>query len=446
VPRTKALAVSLLSTRILCAAVFYDGATRTMAVDNYPRAVPCTPQTLVRIDRFNGWGKVSVDESGRTIRVGCGLQIGLNTGANTYFQIGSRDRPNETLVVDGHVVIHPFHVSGVDQWPGAPRVVRLTLGDPQDPTVRPTLKIASGPKAPHGLYINRVPLPDGTFKFADNWSTGGQLHVHHGTITAASQDREHAFGGATSAGPHVFMYGDSLVFRGTIFSWFKGVATFGLQMKRASVEDTVFEHGSVAMINRGWCAKGCTFRKLRTAIQDWGGALDARLVECRFEDNARNFKMRFRGSRVIAVDCALGEPKERDYFSAQFARKEDGPAPPQLISERHLIASVVDEQGRPVPQAQVAITCENVPTGDVLCVTSWRGKTGADGRTPGRGDSRAVLLTESRTTVGAKPLEPEVAVLSYRIEATARGRPPTALTGFCPRRSWETVTLVLPVE
>lgn len=445
-PKPKSAILPLLCTRILCAAIFHDGPTDTLVVDNYPEAMPCTPRTLLRVDRFNGWGKVSVDESGQTVTVGCNLQIGLNTGANAYFQIGDRDRPNETLVVHGHVTIHPFHVRGVDRWPGAPRVIRLTLGDPHHPAVKPTLKIASAPGGAHGLYINRVPLPDGTFKFADNWTTGGQLHVYGGTITAATQDREHAFGGVTSAGPHVFMYGDSVVFKGAVFSWFRGVATFGLQTKRASVEDTVFEHGSAAMINKGWCAKGCVFRDLNAAIQDWGGALDARLVECRFEDNVRNFKMRFRGSRVIAVDCVFGKAKTNDYFAAEYGRKGEGPAPPQLISERHLIVSVVDQDGRPVPKVQVAITCENVPTGDVLCVTSWSGKADDQGCTPSGGDSRAVLLTESRTAVGPKPLEPEVAMLSYRIEAKARGRLPAVLTGYRPMSSWETVKLILPAE
>lgn len=434
----------LLVASLLRAGVTYDDATDTLIVDNYPEQVPCTPHTLSRIDTFNGWGKVSADGASQTVAVHCNLQIGLNTGTDTHFQIGDPTRPRETLVVHGNVVIHPFHVHGLNQWSGPRRVIRLTLGERQNPQVTPVLKIASEAASPRGLYINRVPLPDGTLRFADRWTTGGQLHVYHGTITAAVQDRQHAFGGETSAGPHVLMYGDSVVLQDATVSWFKGVATFGLNSSTATVENTVFEHGATAMINKGWLARGCTFRKLGTAIQDWGGALDARLVDCRFEGNVRNLRMRFRGSRVIAVDCIFGVPDQPDCFASVYERKGEGPTPPMLVSERHLLVRVLDEQRQPVPGAKVGITCENVAAGDVLCITSWSGATGPAGITPGRGDDGAALLTESRTSVGATPTEPDVLTFSYRVRAQTPTGAVAVLDGLQLRESWETVDLLLP--
>lgn len=428
---------------LLNGGVTYNPATDTMVVDNYPQAVPCTPRALARVDRFNGWDKVSVDETGTTVTVRCHLQIGLNSGRETYFQLGDERRPNEALVVHGNVIIHPFHIHGLNEWIPERRVIRLRLGKPGAPSVRPTLRIASGNGQGHGLYINRVPQPDGKLKYKGMWSTGGQLHVYGGTITAATQDRKHAFGGTGPLSRHVLMYGDSVVLKDAVLSWFKGVATFGLQTERATVENTVFEHGSCAMINSGWVATGCVFRHLGAAIRDYGGALNARLVNCRFEHNTQNVVMRFRGSRVVAVDCEFGEPAKPNSFVSRYQRKSGGPTPPMLVSQRHIRVMAVDDRGNPMSGVKMKISCENAIPGDTLCVSSWSGKTGPDGATPGPGAQDAVLLTEARTTVGTTPTTPLVNVFSYRLDARKKGHAPAVREGYRPTSSWETVTLVL---
>jgi hypothetical protein len=443
VPQVYSAALCLVLTLSLRAGVVYDSATNTMVVDNYPEAVPCTPHVLARVDRFNGWDKVRIDDTGMVVTVGCHLQIGLNSGHETHFQLGDEGRPRETLVVDGHVIVHPFHIHGLNEWIPERRVIRLQLGKPDAPSVRPTLRISAGDGRAHGLYINRIPLPDGTLKHADVWSVGGQLHVYGGTITAASPNRAHAFGGRGSLSRHVLMYGDSVVLRNATMSWFKGVATFGLQKERATVENTVFEYGSCAMINGGWVATGCVFRHLDRAIGDYGGALNARLVNCRFENNTHNIVMRFRGSRVVAVDCEFGTPAKPDSFVSRYARKEAGPTPPMLVLQRHVRIRTVDARGDPVPGVKISASCRNPIPGDVMCVSSWEGKTGQDGVTPGPAAQDAVLLTESRMTVGATPTEPLVTVFSYRIAAERSGWLPVSRSEYRPTSSWETVTLVL---
>ena len=97
------------------AAVEYVPDRDTLVIRDYAPERPCTPARLAQLDERFGWGKVELDATTDTCTVACNLQIGLNDGTSTHFQVGSEARPNATLVVRGTVRIHPIWLAGENE-------------------------------------------------------------------------------------------------------------------------------------------------------------------------------------------------------------------------------------------------------------------------------------------------------------------------------------------
>ena len=359
---------------------------------------------------------------------------------DTHFQLGTPERPTETLIVDGDVVVHSHTIAAEVRTAGKPAVNRLTLGTPSNPTIRPVLKIASSAARPHSLYIGALPGPDS----AVNTSVaGGQLHVHGGTITAAVQDMAHAIG-SPGKRRRVYLAGDSIILRNMTFSWVAGTMAYGLGTVRrgrsVTVENSVFEHGAVAFETGRFRLRGCTIRHFETAIVD-GGTLDATLIDCVLENNDHHWNIPHTARGLVLVDCRWDRARKRNYlWRGAFAKRKRHY--PSVTSRRHVVLKAVDTNGNPVPKAGLTVECENGATSvRVGTRNSWI--TDETGRTPAKGSEHPVLLTEFVATATDDGKSPRTDFFSYAVTAKAPGFNTTTLTGIRPTTSWDMVQVTL---
>ena len=435
--------LAALPPAALFAGCRYLAESDTIQVSDYTLDVPCTPGILLRMDRMNDWGKVAYDSTADTYRVSADLQIGNNDGTATFFQLGSAEHPNETLLVRGNVVIHPCFVKGDDapRCAATPPVNRLTLGSPTNPAIRAALKIDSEPGRERTLFCGAAP------RIAQWGAQGGELHVYNGLITAASPDPGHSFGAmdpVQRSGPHVVLRG-SVVLDHAVVAWFKGVALWSADSRQVRATDTVFEHGDYAACNSNtpWDLRRCIFRDLGVALADWGGAFRGTLTDCVFTNNAVNWKLATPDAHLICVDCDFDDSPARKRYGA-FADDGGGKLkPPTFTSQRHVIVEAVDAAGSPLAGAAVRIACEQ----NVWEDTVFNGKavTGPSGRTPGPGAADAVLMTEYQETATAAADAPRRTDFSYSVTVSTPGGKTASVKGFRPRSSWE-VLRVPPAE
>ena len=430
--RTTALTICVfLAAPVAEAGVFYDEQANTITVTDFPRKLPCTLKRLLLLDRLYGWGKVSYDRASDTYTVACDLEIGSSDSTNTYFQIGSSSRPNETLVMKGDLRVAPYWVRGenLGTYQTAPkRVNRLTLGDPESRKVGAALKFDCEVKNQHGLSVGAL----------DAW--GGQLHVYDSAITAARQDPEHTFGDRTKGS--VSLFGDSIIFDNATYGWVTGKMTYGLSEhpgRSIRIVNTFFEHSGQAIVGGKLNLVGCTLRNLDTAFLDWG-SIEVNATNCTFVGNSRNFSLRFSREGIVCVDCDIGSPTEGDEYHSQTTASVKTKRYPTFTSKRHLVVEVVDAAGHPVIGAKVVVKSEK---GEVDAVVNHRQVTDDNGRTPGRDGGRAILLADVIKKNTDTPNLPKVKEFSYTIEVSAAGFERHAVRGIRPSRSWQVVKVEL---
>ena len=430
---TERLLLSLLLAGypLASGAISFRADLNRVSISDFPQAAPCTPARVWQADRLHGWGKVTYDPATDTYTVDADLHIGSNEGTHTYFQIGSPSHPREALHVRGNVVVQPDWVQGENEgnrwWLVKRRFVnRLTLGDPDDPSVRAALRLASSSEARRNLAIGSLRAN----------AHGGQLHVYHSMIGAITPDPEHRLG-------HVVMVGNSIVLRDTAISRVAGVMTTGAgpgPKRTYSIENVRFEHGGVGIGNGTQRHTGSVFRDLDIAVRDYG-CLDAVLTNCRFEGNRRNWSLKYSDKGLTCIDCSWTTPTEGDEYQAWTHRKTGKRQYPSFVSRRHIAVAVVDHADQPVPGANVQVRCEQSDAAHL--VTHPRQVTDALGRTPSQGQSRAILLTETVIRATDTPNQPSVTHYRYAIIATASGYEPTRVEAFAPQHSWQVVTLKL---
>lgn len=415
----------------------YDRENGRIWVENYTDAFPCTPAVLLRADRMNDWGRVTHDRLTDTTTVDADLYLGRNDGTDTYFQLGNAEHPRETLVLNGNLVVYPYYIKGENAEPNASLaargVNRITLGVEGEGSIQATLKIVSGKGSEHSLYFGRIPVPGAEPRWDGR---GGQLCVYNSTITAAVPDRAHALGEARTK--QVYLYGDRVVLKNAVLSWFAGVITFGLRASTSVVEDCVFEHSGYGLINAEQLVRRCIFRHLSVAVKDWGGPIDAKLIECTFENNSANWCLS-RG-RITCIDCVFGPPlKGNRVWKSEFARTPN-PAPPVFTSRRHLIVEVADAKGRPIRGATVAVLSEQGRSSNVY---GGAAVTDEQGRTPGQGSGHAILLEERTVTATDDPDKPETMDFSYGFRIAAAGYADAMVSGLKPSTSWQVVRVTM---
>lgn len=421
----------------LQAGITYDPGQGVIRVIDYPAEWPCTMKQLYAMDQISGWGKVTYAATTDTWTVDADLWIGDNDGTETYFQLGRRAHPREILQVKGNVVVHPDWIQGVNEgaqwWYAKKRCVnRLTLGASNEVGLAATLRLESAPTNAHGIYVGMVPAAPGRPAIRGE---GGQLHVFDGTITALTPDAGHALAGCT-------LLGNSLILRGATLSWISGHMSYGMNpgwLHPCIVEDTTFEHGGIATYGGQLELSRCTLRDVQTAVHD-SGDLKAVFTDCIFSNNACNWRLPYSDKGVTCIDSCIAPPKGGDVYQAFDDPRTKKRHYPSFISRRHVVVAVADEKGAPVSNAAVKVAATRA--GEDL-IDNPRATTDSSGKTPGRGQFQAILLTEVIKRAADATNQPAVSEFVYAITVNAPGYQPAAVDNLKPTNSWQVIPVLL---
>lgn len=421
--------------------VCYDRDNRSLHVMGYPAAAPATPALLVQLDRLHGWDVIRFDETQRRYVLDAHLVIGWNDGSETCFEIAGVTGSDCTLAVRGNVIVYPCHIPGVNrELP--PRASpagrsRLTLGRADDPAAAGALLIESSTNAAHTLYVGFMPNKDATPVLT---GPGAEIQAYYSLISAAHPAPEGALGISGRRGPGTpgVRLGASPVLLNSRLAWAEGYYLTSLD-KSARVEHTTFEHGQAGLYN-GWCVNpvlGCVFRNLHSAVRD-GGSIVLTLTDCVFENNRHNWVLTHTARGLTLIDCQWTAPAEGDVVQPWDNPGTGRRQYPSVISRRHIVVAVVDQEGRPVPDAMVAVEHEE---GDQAAAEPPRLRVGAAGRTPGRGEKGALLMTEFITRATDDAQAPDHRRYAYKIMVSAAGYHPAAVSGYQPEKSWDEVQI-----
>lgn len=174
-------------------------------------------------------------------------------------------------------------------------------------------------------------------------------------------------------------------------------------------------------------------------MRDWGG-MDLVLVDCVFENNRQNWSLTYSAKGLVAIDCVYDEPQQGNVYRCWKHRDTGVMQYPSFTSRRHVVVRTVDDAGAPVSNAVVRVSGGR---DDASLIDNHKTVTRADGRTPGRGQEGAILLTETTIKATDTPNQPEVAVYAYDIRAEAAGYEPAQVKAFTVSNSWETMTITL---
>jgi serine/threonine protein kinase len=431
------------------ARVTYDSRANRIEVVGFPERQPATPKTLLAADGKNGWNKITYDAGSDTYTLDADLWIGDDGPDATYFQIGDKRHPNETVIVRGTVWVRPPKGSPLGNfWDPNMRptlINRLTLGHPEEKSIRAALKFDCETPGEHGLYVG------GWQEHGKSATYGGELHVYRSTITAARQDREHVWGtrdyphGAPPPSFWAGWYTSDLRLIGATISWFEKVPAYGFDTAGgrgavavmppnpfAVVEGTAFEHGEAGLANGRQYLKDCTFRNMDVGIGDAGGVA-VRLVRCTFENNKSNWAI---GGHmcggILMIDCQVGaqqnpiQLRKNDNLTDEEIKNRNLPRYPSCVMRQSVVVKAVDESGGPVLGAEVTVSCPQDPEQ----VTFGSAGTDENGLTSSDPERDAILVTTERLQATDDPANPRKTEYSYEVSV--------AKTGF------ETKTISLP--
>ena len=113
---------------------------------------------------------------------------------------------------------------------------------------------------------------------------------------------------------------------------------------------------------------------------------------------------------------------------------------PKMIHRRHIVVEVVDGAGAPVKGAQVVAASEQ---GQIEFVDNPKLVVNAQGRTPGKGENKAILLTQSVMQATDTADKPAFTAYTYEIKASATGFKDAAVKNVSPDESWKIIKVVL---
>ncbi len=404
----------LSATLQLTAQITYDAGSNTITIEGFPPEMPCSLNTLFMTDQMNGWNKI--ERKDNIFRINANIMLGHPAGTDSCLQIAGNQ--NEIVHLNGNLIASPFFVKGINKklfWETYKAKNFLILGNEKRPGVSGRLIVGKG----KNLYIGILPEQRGKYQ------TGGGLICHNSKITASGKSK---FGEKFVW----FYFNSKVVLKNSGISRFKG-SIYGFTGKRMTIDGSVFSGGG-GIISGISKFSNCTFKNLNIAIIDYG-KLDAVFNNCVFENNKRNWRMRYFYG-ITCIDCKISKPKLPDIYQATTRKGKT--AYPRFISQRHIIVKVVDKSGNPVENA--VVTATPVIAGKKL-ISNNGIKTGKDGMTPGKGSSSALLLTE-KMIMATKQRTPETTIYSYKITAEKNGEK-VDMNNFKPVESWQVITLKL---
>lgn len=425
------LGLTTLLASAAWAGVTYDAKANRIVVDDYLESAPATLDTLLQADQAGKWGKVSYDQATDTYRVEADLWIGTEKSISTFFQIGRKDHPKETLIMKGNLSVSPSKEAKIDRRTELKRtdgrlafVNRLTLGSPTDDSLQPTLKFDCSKKGEFGIMVGHTVEGKRLYR--------GEFHAYHTLITALTQDDDHMVKGGAFSGNDIRLIGCTL-------SWIDGTMCYGLQAGNGTVEGTTFEHGGAALYNGVQVAKNCKFRFLGTGVSE-GGSLSATLINCVFEANDHNWTHSSCGYGVVAIDCKFGPQKQPLQFSPAVDSRTRRKCYPIYAEKKRIIVQVVDSKGKAVPGAAVDITCEQ---GDPTAIDVGFAVTDEKGMTPEPDDERALLITARRLRAVDPPGEPTEEKFTYLMKIIAQGHRTEEVKGIDAQKIFGPMKVVL---
>lgn len=411
------------------AGILFDEERQAIRIADYPPAWPCTLRQLAVADRAFGWEHVRYDETSGVCRIDCDIIIGANDGTETVLQVGSAAMPGEKLIMRGNIYVYPYFIHGQNTglyWQVERRLNALRLGLPGASNISAKLQFACASNEHYTLNCGRMP-------WIKAEQFGGGLYVHYGEISALDP----AFPIGDAQNGFMFCCG-STVFDGARIADVKKFI-YGMTSghnKDYLVRNTVFERVGVPLLNGAQQASGCVFRNCGTAVMDYG-SLKAELTDCVFENNDCNWSLNMSDDGLILVDCAWDAPRKGDVFGTrEFKGKIYRP---KLSVRRHVVVETTDAAGNPVENAAVSFRAEQ--EGCDL-IQSRIFKTNAQGRTPGRGEDNALLLTEYILTAVKDSDQPEKTGFTYTFNVEHKGRT-AAVKGVAPDANWKLIKLIL---
>jgi len=425
------------ATALLWAAAAHGGVflvpeRNALWIIDYPPARPCSLSQLAEVDRALGWGRVSYDRDTSTCTVTGDLIIGANDGSETVLKIGSAERPRETLVMAGNLYIHPYFVAGENQgryWRAPRRMNVVVVGDRANKRIRASLKFACSPEERFTLRCGRMPWIESSLQH------GGGLYVHNSQIAPLSSAPGCEIGDGVEG---VYLEGSTVLDNARIGGVSGMLYRMGPGVNRdCIVRNTTFERVDVPIAGGVRKASRCRFINCGTAIMD-RGSLDLELTDCVFEGNGQNWSLTYSNKGLVCIDCEWDTPRKANPYRV-WTDRAGKKRHPKLTNRRHVVVEVLDAAGKPVEGATVSFRSEQEGC-DLLQNRTFA--TGKDGRTPGRGQGRAMQLTEYIKTATDIPDKPAVKFFSYTINAEKRGRS-VAVQNVRPDRSWRTVPLTL---
>ncbi len=425
-----ALAALLLAGNLVFGECTYDSDKNIIRVSNFPAANPLLLKRLDFIDNTSNWNIIDYDQKTDTYTINAHLWIGNNDGTETYVQIGTAQALKEQLIIKGDLVICPYYIKGENKEKSAKQVKRcvnrLTIGDPKNKKITPTLKIYSKyPDEQHSIYLGRVPRLDGG-KGRRRFSTGygGELLVYNSNITAAQPGNA-----CRIAQPS--LRGTKIVFEDSMLSGFHQAIMAGLPGHNCVVKNTVLKDSGSGFTG---CpipltAEGCSLENLGCAINSQGHSLNIELKDCIFQDNQYNWRIT-RG-KIKMVDCKFGKPVKGDIVRTTVLKKggKEIVFTPEVISRRHAVFLVEDVRRLPIQGAIVQIKSgQNAKD----AVSPVKVISGPKGLTPGKDKKNSILMTEFKLKATDDPKKPALTNYTYEVTFTAPGYKTKVLKNFQP--------------
>ena len=386
--------------------IAHDKGRHIVRLIGFSREGPCTLDRLSAADREAGWGVMSHDPASDTHVLNASLHVGSSDGSETFLRIGSKGHPKVRLVIKGDLVVREPKKQGYQIYQAHNG---LAIGSPNDTSIAATVLFDCTSPGEFGLNVEG----------------GNFLDIHNATVSALKKERSSRFEllvdvRARSGGVHV---------TNSTLSWF---TTVMLPSADGQVRGVTFEDGGEL---RGITyLEDCTIRRLDAGVRDHGSLL-ATLVRCCFESNTYNWQLLYTHWGIMTIDCVFSEPKRPSPIRAYTWPKTGRVSRPSFIAKRHLVVSVKDEAGRPIPNASVRLSCEQ---GDLSAVQHGQARTDREGMTPAPASGQALFVTDYAIRSGE-----DTRHYTYTLSASAAGHDTAVVASIDPSPASEATAITL---
>lgn len=373
---------------------------------------PAQPADLEALDARLGLGKVTRPAGGDTLRVAASLWIGGREDAGTWFQVGSEERPRETLLVEGTVWIRQPRRSILRRDGRRAIVNRLRVGRPDRPDITPRLTLLYSPAVSGSGVLNIGRYDPGTRTV----HYGGDLHVFHGVVDV----RDSATGRPTRARSQCRWYASELrLVNSTVAGLAVTVHSHVRETDLCQLHGTSLLNGNITLMEV--TAEHCTFRGLKRVLRN-----QAVLVDCTLGKNDQLVYHTGRsGGTTVLIDTPLDTGAtplrlEKNDIDPRRASHSKRVVFPSVEVRRSLQVKVTDSLERPIDSAWVRVRTRSsgAACSDQTLLTDTQGLT-PEGREKG------FSLLIRRWTATRVPTAPQVNTYAFTLMVWKQGHQTT---------------------